>query len=403
MMSSPPATFLINKMSHLKSVRLPVVYVDNLPWQIEIAHRDHSGKIGGGENVLAIHLHSLNGLARTGWSCAAMAIVELLTCDENCAPLSNVIGPWVFNGRELKWSRITFIRWSELFDQNAGYIRNDGMRFRIQIFAKKLPTPTCGLFYQHILNLCQINFRIENVRDLLAADSNRFRFSDLYWKIVVRKNRFNDESYLGIILYCIPMDRNSMQFCASKYFWTRKIFAEFRLNSERAECKTYRFDEPKKFTTINRCHGTSKFIKWYNLMDPENGYIKNNYISLTVNIRDDTRNDDGNTDNNPIIVSGNRNYPVPWASLLNLIEIEGIGANEQEDDNETASVGDNPSIKMACSICLENMVGRKVVSTTCGHVFCSECILTSLMVRLRCPNCQTYVGSADLHPLYLPW
>lgn len=389
--------FVINNVNHLKSLRSRPVIVGDLPWQIEITHRDHSCKIGG-ENSLAIHLHSLN-VASINWSCAAMATIELSTFDMNREPLINVIGPWTFNRRELSWSRNTFIRWTELLDQNAGYVRNGRIRFIIKISAQKLPSPK-RLYYQHILNVLQINFRIENVRNLLAADSNHFIFSDLQWKVLVRKNRFNDESYLGIILYCMPTDDNTV------HHWTCNIFAEFQLHSERNPFSGDQFNGVKKFTNTNRCHGISKFINWCDLMNPQNGYVQNNYIRLTVNIRDDSRTVDGNNNNrinNPMAI---RNYPVRiiWSES---VDDDNENANTKKLSTTTATTTttnstNDQSMTMPCSICLESMFGREILNTSCGHVFCKDCILTSIKTRLRCPNCQAHLDSGKLHPLYLP-
>lgn len=166
--------FVVNNITRLKSLRSQPVIVDNLPWQIEIEHREHSGKIGG-DNALAIRLHSLN-VDHSNWSCAAMATIELKTFDANRQPLTNVIGPWVFNNRELSWSRNRFILWTDLFDGNAGYVRGGRIRLHITILAQKLPTTNYRAVYQHILNVHQIYFRIENIRGLLCGRFHSFCF-----------------------------------------------------------------------------------------------------------------------------------------------------------------------------------------------------------------------------------
>lgn len=406
---------VVNNVSRLKSLRSRPIVVCNLSWQIEITHRDHSGKLGGGENALAIHLHSLN-VDRSNWSCAAMATIKLKTFHRESSPCINVIGPWTFNRNELSWSRNLFIRWVDLFDRNAGYIRNNSIQLDIKIAAQKFLAPAF-LMYQQILNVFQFNFRVENVRDFLATDSGTFSFSDLKWKIVVRKNKFQDEehSYLGVILYCIPSYDNTT------HFWTRNIFAEFRLRSQRPnELPNYyvqQLNGTKKFTNINRCHGISQFIKWCDLMDPQNGYVQNNHITLTVNIRDDSRKVNGNSDSNnngnihPMAIIGNRTYPIVYqiSSLFDHIGNEGDATgNRNDNDKENANttnqsdqtINDAP-ITFSCPICLGSMVGHEIMSTACGHVYCKNCILTSMKARKRCPNCQAYLDADKVHPLYL--
>lgn len=431
---------VINNVNRLKSLHSPPIIVGNLPWQIQVEHRDHSGKIGGGENALAIHLHSLNA-DRTNWSCAAMATIKLATLGitNRQPPLIKVIGPWTFNRYELNWSRNLFIRWVDLFDRNAGYVRNNRLQLDITIAAQTTSAPQF-LLLQHILNVFQINFRVENARDLLAADSGEFGFSGFKWKIVVRKNRFeNDEhSYLGIILYCIPIDNNT------PYFWSRNIFAEFCLRSERTgngissggggisggalsyDC-VQQFNETKKFTNTNRCHGITKFIKWGDLMHPQNGYVQNNHLTITVNMRDDSRNDNGNNNSrnnrdHPVAIFGHRNNPIIYQIPLLLDHIDGDGVSTADNGSHIHGINDenintinnlsttttdavttnnDSPISFTCPICLGSLIGREILSTACGHVYCKNCILTSMKARMRCPNCRSHLDADKIHPLHL--
>lgn len=421
--------FVINNVSRLKSLRSQRIMVENVPWQIEISHRDHSARMGG-DNTLAIHLHSLNfDPGNHAWSYAAAATIELLTFNVHGMPLTEVIGPWIFNRFESSWSRNKFIRWTDLFDRRTGYVKQDQIRINIKVSVQKLESPSFGIVYQQIFNVLQIHFRIENVRGLMAAASARFVFSEMSWKIIVRRNQCNNDgqSYLSVMLYCFPSENETI------HHWVRTIFAEFRLESVRARTNhMQRFNEPKKFTNNQRCHVISKFISWCDLMDPRNGYIENNYIAITVSIRDDSRNVTANSNHNNwfgyINAHGNRHLPLELSDLFNRVDLNGnaistvndntnSNGNSEDniDDDKNANTNDlattdaaaaaadhNTSIKWSCSICLENMTGREVLSSTCGHVYCKDCILTSIKFRLRCPNCQAFLNADKLHPLYLP-
>jgi len=60
-----------------------------------------------------------------------------------------------------------------------------------------------------------------------------------------------------------------------------------------------------------------------------------------------------------------------------------------------------------CSICLDTYVeikdvGKTLMSTTCGHVFCSTCLESSLKNNGNtCPVCRKRLKNGDYHPLYL--
>ncbi|XP_013884994.1 E3 ubiquitin-protein ligase RNF4 isoform X2 [Austrofundulus limnaeus] len=61
---------------------------------------------------------------------------------------------------------------------------------------------------------------------------------------------------------------------------------------------------------------------------------------------------------------------------------------------------------ISCPICLDLYSeiiesGRLVVSTKCGHVFCSQCLRDSLTSSQTCPTCRKKLTRSMYHPLYI--
>ncbi|XP_077428783.1 E3 ubiquitin-protein ligase RNF4 isoform X2 [Vanacampus margaritifer] len=61
---------------------------------------------------------------------------------------------------------------------------------------------------------------------------------------------------------------------------------------------------------------------------------------------------------------------------------------------------------ISCPVCLDTypeMVesGRLVVSTKCGHVFCSQCLRDALQRSHSCPTCRKRLTPRQYHPLYI--
>nr|XP_060625946.1 E3 ubiquitin-protein ligase RNF4-like [Anolis sagrei ordinatus] len=59
-----------------------------------------------------------------------------------------------------------------------------------------------------------------------------------------------------------------------------------------------------------------------------------------------------------------------------------------------------------CPICMDDSVeivnsGRLVVSTECGHIFCSECLSRSLNNARFCPTCREELNHKQYHPIYI--
>ncbi|XP_037531587.1 RING finger protein 4 [Nematolebias whitei] len=61
---------------------------------------------------------------------------------------------------------------------------------------------------------------------------------------------------------------------------------------------------------------------------------------------------------------------------------------------------------ISCPVCLDlysEIVesGRLVVSTKCGHVFCSQCLRDALTSSRTCPTCRKKLTRQMYHPLYI--
>ncbi|KAJ8975348.1 hypothetical protein NQ317_000276 [Molorchus minor] len=59
------------------------------------------------------------------------------------------------------------------------------------------------------------------------------------------------------------------------------------------------------------------------------------------------------------------------------------------------------SLELCCPICLDNFRRGHIKTTTCGHVFCSQCIETYLKEKHLCPMCRKKLNIKDLVQLHL--
>ncbi|XP_076193632.1 E3 ubiquitin-protein ligase RNF4-like [Aptenodytes patagonicus] len=65
-----------------------------------------------------------------------------------------------------------------------------------------------------------------------------------------------------------------------------------------------------------------------------------------------------------------------------------------------------PSGTVSCPICMDGyseivQSGRLIVSTKCGHVFCSQCLRDSLRNANSCPTCRKKLTHRQYHPIYI--
>ncbi|KAM9849451.1 E3 ubiquitin-protein ligase RNF4 [Aulostomus maculatus] len=61
---------------------------------------------------------------------------------------------------------------------------------------------------------------------------------------------------------------------------------------------------------------------------------------------------------------------------------------------------------ISCPVCMDSYTeivdsGRLVVSTKCGHVFCSQCLRDALRRSHTCPTCRKRLTPRQYHPLYI--
>ncbi|KAK1346101.1 hypothetical protein QTO34_008570 [Cnephaeus nilssonii] len=73
---------------------------------------------------------------------------------------------------------------------------------------------------------------------------------------------------------------------------------------------------------------------------------------------------------------------------------------------EETSPGLRPSGTVSCPICMDGYSeivqnGRVIVSTECGHVFCSQCLRDSLKNANTCPTCRKKMSHKRYHPIYI--
>ncbi|NXV57748.1 RNF4 ligase, partial [Molothrus ater] len=65
-----------------------------------------------------------------------------------------------------------------------------------------------------------------------------------------------------------------------------------------------------------------------------------------------------------------------------------------------------PPGTIRCPICMDFYLqivqsGRLILSTLCGHVFCSQCLPFALQTASFCPTCRTDLTPGQYHPIYI--
>ncbi|KAL2717044.1 E3 ubiquitin-protein ligase RNF4-like [Vespula squamosa] len=87
-------------------------------------------------------------------------------------------------------------------------------------------------------------------------------------------------------------------------------------------------------------------------------------------------------------------------------------SNEIIDVDDTASpqcsgpwcINDSSTVAptaLICAICLEELQSkRKPTTTSCGHIFCEECLRKVIREKKKCPTCQSKITQKSCTRLY---
>lgn len=94
-----------------------------------------------------------------------------------------------------------------------------------------------------------------------------------------------------------------------------------------------------------------------------------------------------------------------------------LSSDEEEDTNTVLNAALLSSLQassraratpgtVSCPVCMDAYAeiiesGRLVVSTKCGHLFCSQCLRDSLTRSHTCPTCRKKLTSKQYHPIYI--
>ncbi|MEE6462672.1 hypothetical protein FKM82_001671 [Ascaphus truei] len=79
---------------------------------------------------------------------------------------------------------------------------------------------------------------------------------------------------------------------------------------------------------------------------------------------------------------------------------------DSRDLSSLENDGSRPLGTVSCPICMDCyseivQSGRLIVSTKCGHIFCSQCLRDALKNTTSCPTCRKKLNHKQYHPIYI--
>jgi len=99
--------------------------------------------------------------------------------------------------------------------------------------------------------------------------------------------------------------------------------------------------------------------------------------------------------------------PPPWTPQRAPVMVDLTNSPSMNipvpDLDTTASPG---VVTLQCPVCLDSIKsikrkGSSMMSTMCGHIFCSKCLPASIRASGRCPTCRGRIGHQDYHKIFI--
>lgn len=329
----------IDQISQLEWVESPGGTVQGQPWNVCVRKDLRNGK-----HSLEIHLRSAKRPAPYNWRYVAWAKIKLLSFSDEKNIVEKRFAPCVFkaNGNEGGFS--STILWSDLFDSEKGYVKDDVINIEIEIEAEnqnkinksKLEIERIDRIKE---NTCAavVHLVVSNINNLMAVMSTDFVLQNVIWDLTVLKNSSNLQ---------LRLQHEKSEDSLKVTMAAKLVSSKENVPSIEKVCET----NIENNEVVDLC----EIISWGELLKPENGFVENDSIKLEVKI-----------------------------------EVENCKPKEEEK-----------IIKMECAICLESLFKWETSVTPCGHLFCSTCISNELKYRPRCPTCKSPITLYAIHRVY---
>lgn len=295
------------------------------------------------------------------------------------------------------------------------------------IYNKKSPLPNLIYWYRvFYFESCENIIKDQNLYDYINTINSRFKWCiesipfkengnlrDMM-KLLTVNNSFTDYKGIGNYvvdnlfmsndLYKVNKENNVVIDIKSywldfseKELYIYKKYLEI-LNDEkniffRKLCNCIQINEPNNLTNLKTSDDIHDCMVTNNLEDLKKLKKKKSDINIQIENLNKNFNSDFNKKYYEKIIDNKKNLTLNLNIIEKQIEkkkseiiffkkvLNGIKNEEIED----------------CVVCFSPIKSDNLAITSCGHVFCSECICKSIEFSNKCPNCRNEINQNDIY------
>lgn len=340
-------------VSDFEEYNTPEIIVGDIPWKIRIRKISIDGQ-NTNDGILNVFLmcdYKGTKTENLNWWIEAAATLRLINSGKSEETIEKKIPAAIFEDGYISTKLGNFVPWDYLIADENDFIKRGQAIFEgtietspLRIKKSKAPAFEC--------TGTQFGFILENIKDFDCVHSSKINLHGSNWYFKFRKQDGN----LNVILY------NEREI--ENFAWTNEVNFKVKLLSFDEKIEPLEKSLKCRFDCDRTNWGWLDFIKWADLIDKKNSYVHQHAIfDISIEVG-------------------------PWEPLWKM---------------EQSLLNNSQSTKSECPICKEKFGDQEVMATTCGHLFCSTCIKTSIEVHKNdtCPLCKLEVELDDLRIVYL--
>lgn len=347
-------------VADLTEFNTPEISVDEIPWTIRVrkiavnARKSRSKKqdVEGGINLFLMCNYKAQS-EDIKWCIVAGAALKLISHKKSSEPVEKIFPMMKFTNAQLMASLENFISWNELVDEKNHYLKDDKITFEATITSG----PLCQ---SGVARLCEISSTtfgmvLKDVKNLKTTYSSKVNVRGIEWTVLFRKH---DNNCLGVYL--------NMNTKIEHFAWSLLVDFKVKLLSHSNDIKFFERKFQHRFHSDSIGWGWPKFITWNGLLNKSARHVESKHAYFDISI--------------------------------------DVGPHEPfwkiEETNHL--INNDSTSTMKCPVCLDSFKDndKEVVATGCGHLFCVDCIRSSIQLNNKCPLCNVPAAAIDLRPIY---
>lgn len=324
------------------------IHVRGLPWTISL-NKDAGCTVSPKKE--------LGPISSAKWVIIARVTVKILSSQTDEGLYTVCVGPRIFSSDELALAKASLFPWDELIKPEMRYIHDKKCVFEVFIEAGPLQSGVgddwlkmnaiqdCCQFCSH----AQYQFEVVKSNGFFGVCSPEFNVMNVKFRAAFVKS----DNKVKVQLYKM----RDITFKHRGKVTVRCSLSSFDPRIKAVVSETS-FIYQSEFRYLNVFE-----IEWPKLTNRMERFVLNNSFMIDLKIN---------------------------------IELDGSATKAKK----IPFLSEQPSIQLECPVCMEDMIGKPISATICGHMFHSTCIADALRARPGCPVCKHQ--RPKIHKMYLP-